>query len=278
MLETLLSIEKGAMERWRNADPMGWVEISAPEVTYIDPGLTKPIEGLPEYTKYLEGFIGKVRYDRSEFINPRVAVHGDAAVLTYNYRSTRLGPDGSIAKQTLWNTTEVYSRIGGEWKIIHTHWSYVRHKRPESVEVPVPVEPSQAPHAGTLGELMALEAGAMERWRKGDPWGFIEISAPDVTYFDTGTPARLDGLRALQAEYAGRAGKIGYDVMDFLAPKAQVHGDLAVLTYRFLSSVLKTGGSVASRTPWNCTEVFARIGGRWKIVHTHWSYIYGEAI
>jgi hypothetical protein len=42
---------------------------------------------------------------------------------------------------------------------------------------------------------------AMERWRKGDPWGFIEISAPEVTYFDTGTP-HASTAGKLAAEYA----------------------------------------------------------------------------
>jgi hypothetical protein len=36
----------------------------------------------------------------------------------------------------------------------------------------------------------------MERWRKGDPWGFAELYTPDVTYFDKGTPQRLNGQEA----------------------------------------------------------------------------------
>jgi len=54
--------------------------------------------------------------------------------------------------------------------------------------------------------IMSLENGAMERWRRGDPSGFTDISAPEVTYFDTGTPKRLDGLEALKAEYAKQSG------------------------------------------------------------------------
>jgi len=63
----------------------------------------------------------------------------------------------------------------------------------------------------------------MERWRKGDPWGFTDISAPEVTYFDTGTPRRLENLEALKAEYAKREGKIHHEVMEFIDPKIQVH-------------------------------------------------------
>jgi ketosteroid isomerase-like protein len=116
----------------------------------------------------------------------------------------------------------------------------------------------------------------MERWRKGDPWGFTDISAPEVTYFDTGTPQRINGREALKAEYAQREGKIFYDVMDFISPMVQVCGDMAVLGYRFWSTRLNRDGSVLDRTPWNCTEVFTRIDGQWRIVHTHWSLIKGE--
>ena len=94
----------------------------------------------------------------------------------------------------------------------------------------------------------------MERWRNGDPWGFIEIYAPDATYFDTGTRQRINGWEALKDELAQRAGKIFYDVMDFIDPRVQVCGDMAVLVYRFLSTWLNRDGSVANRTPWNCSE------------------------
>ncbi len=278
MGETIMSLEKGAMKRWQNGDPWGWVEISAPEITYIDPGITKHIEGLEEYKNYLKRFEGKIIYQGSKFINPKIAVCGHAAVLTYNYKSTKTSTEGSIIDQTLWNTTEVYCLLNGKWKIIHTHWSFVKQKLPQLTEVPIPVEISLKTLEGVADELMILERAAMERWRKGDPWGFTEISAPEVTYFDTSTPSRLDGLEALKAEYARREGKIHYDVMEFIDPKVQVHGDAAVLSYRFFNTHLNSDGSIASRIPWNCTEVYFKTQGKWEIVHTHWSFINGEKI
>ena len=218
MEDTILSLEKAAMERWRNGDPWGFVEISAEDINYVDPGLTKPILGLDEYKAYMKQIEGQVHYQRSEFIDPKVVMVGEAAVLSYNYRSSVLSPQGAVISQTPWNSTEVYFRREGQWRIVHTHWSFLRHKLPESLEVPVPVELAPQKYEGILGELMTLEAAAMERWRKGDPWGFIELYAPEVTYFDTGTPQRLNGLEAMRAEYAQREGKIHYDVMEFIAP------------------------------------------------------------
>lgn len=275
MDEIIFALEKGAMERWRKGDPLGWAEISAEDVIYIEPGLAVPIVGLEAYTAYLQQVKGKIHYEFSEFIDPKIVRIGDAAVLSYNYRSKNVE---SAKDQNLWNASEVYFRRDGQWKIVHTHWSFVRHRLPERLEIPVPIQSSPLEFEGVLGEVMALEAAAMERWRKGDPWGFIELSTPGVTYFDTGTPQRLNGIEVLRAEYATREGKIFYDVMDFIDPRVQVCGDMAVLVYRFLSTRLKKDGSVASRTPWNCTEVFIKMRGQWQITHTHWSLIKGERI
>ena len=60
MEEVILSLEKGAMERWRQGDPWGWAEISAEDVIYMEPGLTKPIIRLEEYKTYLTQIEGKV--------------------------------------------------------------------------------------------------------------------------------------------------------------------------------------------------------------------------
>jgi ketosteroid isomerase-like protein len=278
MEETILSLEKAAMERWRNGDPYGFVELSAEDIVYFDPGQIKPIKGLQAFTAYMQQLEGKVHYQRSEFIDPRVLLAGDAALLSFNYRSSVLSPEGTFVSQTPWNATEVYFRRNNQWKIVHTHWSFINHKLPARVEIPIPVQLSLQNYDGELSEIMALESAAMERWRMGDPWGFTDLCAPQVTYFDTGTPQRINGLEALKAEYAQREGKIFYDVMDFVDPQVQVCGEMAVLSYRFLSTWLNPDGSVSHRTPWNCTEVYLKMDGQWRIVHNHWSFINGERI
>jgi len=50
---------------------------------------------------------------------------------------------------------------------------------------------------------MNLEKGAMERWRRGDPWGCFERYDPEASHFDTGMPARVNGREAMRAELAG---------------------------------------------------------------------------
>ena len=277
IMDKILKLEDSAMEEWRKGNPMRWVEISADGIIYIDPALTAPIVGKEAYFQYLEPLKGKIFYDASEYVKPLVALYGDTAVLTYNYHSLSKGPEGQRQRTSFWNTTEIYRLIDGEWKIIHTHWSYIQHHLPESLEMKIPVLMKEAdPVEGTAAEIMRLERGALERWRKGDRGGFLDLSAQEVTVFDPGTPARLDGLKELKKEYARRAARIHSDVLEFVSPHLHVFEDSAVLFYQFFSTTLNADGTVKARTPWNCTEVYAKTGRGWKIVHSHWSYINGQ--
>jgi hypothetical protein len=114
--------------------------------------------------------------------------------------------------------------------------------------------------------IIAMECAALERWIHGDPSGFLEISAPDIVYFDPYREKRIDGLEALTALYRELRGQIQLDRFELLNPLVQVIGDAAVLTFNYVSYQ----GETESR--WNCTEVYRRDGERWQIIQTHWSY------
>ena len=49
--------------------------------------------------------------------------------------------------------------------------------------------------------IISIEKAALDRWGKGDPWGYTEISADEITYFDTSTERRIDGLESLKKYY-----------------------------------------------------------------------------
>jgi ketosteroid isomerase-like protein len=114
-------------------------------------------------------------------------------------------------------------------------------------------------------ELIALERAALDRWGAGDPSGYLEISAPDVTYFDPFLEQRLEGLEALTALYESLRGSIHIDRYDLLHPKVQRCGDVAVLTFNLVSHMGTTS------MPWNCTEVYRHDPAGWRIIQTHWS-------
>jgi hypothetical protein len=116
------------------------------------------------------------------------------------------------------------------------------------------------------GDVLALERAALDRWGKGDPDGYLEINAADVSYFDPFVERRVDGLPALTEWYAQVRGKIKIDRDQIVDPRVQVIGDAAILTFQFDSH-----GSEGVMH-WNCTEVYRRFLDAWKIVHTHWSF------
>ena len=115
--QAILAIERGAFERWAKGDLNGFLDASDPEVDYFDPFLDARLEGLPALRALYDKAQGKVRVDRWEMINPRVVVSGDMGVLTFNFVSYSKG------RTVRWNTTEVYRRKNGQWKIVHTHWA-----------------------------------------------------------------------------------------------------------------------------------------------------------
>ena len=115
--------------------------------------------------------------------------------------------------------------------------------------------------------IIELEHAALERWCNGDPSGFLEISAPEVVYFDPFLPRRIDGLAALTAYYESLRGKIFAKRFELLNPAVQIIGDAAVLTFNFVSWA--EDGSV---NRWNCTEVYRKAAETWQIVQTHWSF------
>jgi len=118
----------------------------------------------------------------------------------------------------------------------------------------------------TAEMIVAMERAALERWGRGDPDGFLDISAPDVSYFDPFTERRIDGLDGLRALYEQIRGKLEFERFEIIDPRVQVVGGIAVLTFRFESH----GSEGATR--WNTTEVYQGTGIGWRIIHTHWAF------
>ncbi len=120
-------------------------------------------------------------------------------------------------------------------------------------------------------ELVQLERACLDRWGDGDPGGFLEAYAPDVTYFDPTLDRRIDGIDAMRRHYAPIAGKVRVTSYDMLGASVQRHGDAAVLSYNLTSHAIAEGGQKVD-VRWNSTTVYALISGTWRVVHSHWSY------
>lgn len=114
--------------------------------------------------------------------------------------------------------------------------------------------------------IIALEKAALEKWYQGDPSGYLDLSADDVTYFDPFLERRLDGLENLRKYYEPVKGQINVSKYEMLNLRVCAVNEMAVLTFNLLPYV---GNDVQK---WNCTEVYRlERDGQWKIVQTHWS-------
>lgn len=134
-----------------------------------------------------------------------------------------------------------------------------------------------AVHAGAVeggqsDDIIAIERAALDRWGKGDPGGFLNTYAPEVTYFDPMQERRVDGLAAMRSLISPVAGQISVDRYEMLRPRVQRYGALAVLTYQLVNYEKLPDGSEVPTTRWNSTAVFRKIDGRWRSVHSHWSF------
>jgi uncharacterized protein (TIGR02246 family) len=115
---TVIAMELAALDR---GDTKGFLEISAPDVVYLDPALDKPLDGLPALTAYYATFPTDVAV-HGEMSNAKVQVLGDVAILSFHYVSHYVWTNGT-KKQKAYNATEVYRKTGADWRIVNTHWS-----------------------------------------------------------------------------------------------------------------------------------------------------------
>jgi ketosteroid isomerase-like protein len=118
---TIIALEKGAHDRWGQGDPMGFVEIAAPQITYFDPDVEPRVDGIEAFTDLMEGIRGKIFMDGYEILNPKVETAGELAVLSFNY--TSWGESDGEPWRSNWNSSEAYRKIDGTWRLVHSHWS-----------------------------------------------------------------------------------------------------------------------------------------------------------
>ena len=120
--------------------------------------------------------------------------------------------------------------------------------------------------------VIAAERAALDKWSNGDPSGFLANYADDVTYFDPVHDARVDGLAAMRTMLEPLAGKFKIHRYEMVNPKVQRHGDVAVLTYNLVNYQKVGEAPEKPLNKWNSTSVFQRLGGRWRQIHSHWSF------
>ena len=126
-------------------------------------------------------------------------------------------------------------------------------------------------HPNADEEILALERSALDKWAQGNTLGYVDLGAPDVTWFEftDGEQERVEGLEAVREYLTPLAGQIPPHTYELVKPKVQVYGDTAILTFHWKASM-------ADGTPlpmWKATSVYYWNDGQWRMVHAHWSSI-----
>src|SRR5262245_15149636 len=104
-------------------------------------------------------------------------------------------------------------------------------------------------------QIVMLERQALDRWGRGDPGGFLDLYADDISYFDPLTPARIDGHAAMTEYYRPWVGKIRVARYDMRNPQVVVAGAMALLSYNLVNYTRDDAGMESVGSCWNSTVV-----------------------
>ena len=72
--DQILQLERGALDRWGQGDPGGFLDVYGPGITYFDPVTAARIDGHDAMEDYYGPFTGKIHISRYEMLNPQVVV------------------------------------------------------------------------------------------------------------------------------------------------------------------------------------------------------------
>ncbi|MHC3125387.1 YybH family protein [Acinetobacter sp. GN11] len=121
----VFELERSFNERWSTGDNSGYLDNYHEDISYFDPALESLLVGRDAVVDHIEKLYKNPLIVRSEYLNPHVITSeaGDLAILSYNLRSYVTDDNGAEKLLRAWNATEVYQKISGAWRIVHSNWA-----------------------------------------------------------------------------------------------------------------------------------------------------------
>lgn len=111
-----------ANDKWADGDPMGFVEVAANDVTWMDDLAAQfPVSGKDALSAYLENFKGQIPAHEHVLSDFAFQFYDDIVIVTYRYTGTF---DGVPANP--WKVTAVYKYEDGDWLSVHENWTVVK--------------------------------------------------------------------------------------------------------------------------------------------------------
>ncbi|KQX21330.1 YybH family protein [Variovorax sp. Root434] len=123
--QEVLELERSLNERWSVGDSHGYLDNYHADISYFDPALERLLVGRDAVVEHIQKLYKNPHIVRNEYLNPHVLASdaGDLAVLSYNLRTYVAAEHGGETLLRAWNATEVYRRIAGAWRIVHSNWA-----------------------------------------------------------------------------------------------------------------------------------------------------------
>lgn len=117
---SILNLEREALDHWSAGDPEGYSKHAADDITYFDDiGAQNRIESLDALRNYASGLKEMIPPHKYEMVGSKVQLFGDTAILTYHYHPFTF--EGNPL--TKWRASVVYNNSSGEWKMVHANWT-----------------------------------------------------------------------------------------------------------------------------------------------------------
>ncbi len=120
--ETVMALERDALDQWSAGNPAGFSVHFADDGTYMDDiGAQNRLVGIQAAKDYLASLDGMIPPHSYEIVDPLVQTYGDIAILTFQYHSkidTMSGPP--------WKATSVYHFNDSIWQMVHANWSLLK--------------------------------------------------------------------------------------------------------------------------------------------------------
>ena len=121
--QTIITLEREALDEWSNGNPMGLPKNFAKDATYFDDiGAHNRLAGIEEITRYFQSLKGKIPSHTYEIADPKIQVYGDIAILTLRYNSR----DEHNQPGSPWKASSIYRLKDNKWQVVHANWSLVK--------------------------------------------------------------------------------------------------------------------------------------------------------
>jgi hypothetical protein len=129
-----------------------------------------------------------------------------------------------------------------------------------------PVIPTAEESQAAITEKINM---ANERWAGGDPMGFVDCAAQDITWMDDlMAPVPIKGREALKTYLEGFRGQIPAHTMELTNMDFQNYGDIVIVTYHYEGTF-----EGVSNPPWKVTSVYRYADNDWLSVHENWTVV-----